>query len=277
MNDIQRRAELAQFLRTRRERLSPSQAHLPAGGRRRTPGLRREELAQIADVSLSWYIKLEQGQDIQVSAQVLESLARALQLTPAEHMHLFALARQELPLPGSLPAQRASADLQRVLDSFLPNPAFVANERWNVIARNRATARVFTPSMELTPRDRNLVWLIFTRPEQRQLFARWEDIARRMLALFRMSEGLYRADAWFLKQRDLLLEASPEFRAWWPQHDVNQAHITRKELNHPTVGPLVLQSTTLQIADAPQLKLFLYIPLPEADTANKLALLADAP
>lgn len=278
MNDAERRAELAHFLRTRRERLSPVQVDLPRLGRkRRTPGLRREELAQIADVSLSWYIKLEQGQDIQVSAQVLESLSRALQLTGDEQLHLFALARQELPLPSSPTPQRESSILQPVLDSFLPNPAFVTNERWDILARNRATAQVFTPSMVLTPADRNLVWLIFTRRELRQLFVHWEAIAQRMLALFRMSEGWYREDAWFLEQRDLLMQTSSEFRAWWPLHDVNQAHMRRKELNHPVVGSLVLQSTTLQVADAPHLKLFLYTPLPEEDTASKLIQLVDFP
>lgn len=271
MNDAERRAELAHFLRTRRERLSPGKVGLSRLGRkRRTPGLRREELAQVADVSLSWYIKLEQGQDIQVSVQVLESLSRALLLTADEHLHLFALARQQLPLPSSPTSQHESSILQPVLDSFLPNPAFVTNERWDVIARNRASAQVFTPSMTLTPQDRNLLWLIFIRPELRQLFVHWEASAQRMLALFRMNEGWYCEDAWFLEQRDALMQASPEFRAWWPLHNVNQAHIRRKELNHPTVGSLVLQSTTLQLADAPHLKLFLYTPLPEADTANKL-------
>ncbi len=157
-----------------------------------------------------------------------------------------------------------------MLDSFLPNSAFVTNGRWDVIARNRATAQVFTPSLVLTPADRNLVWFIFTRPELRQLFVHWEAIAQRMLALFRMSEGCYCEDGWFLEQRDALMLASSEFRTWWPLHDVHQAHIRRKELNHSAVGSLVLQSTTLQVADAPHLKLFLYTPLPETDTASKL-------
>ncbi|GHO48375.1 helix-turn-helix transcriptional regulator [Ktedonospora formicarum] len=278
MNDAERRSELAHFLRTRRERLSPVQVDLPRlGRRRRTPGLRREELAQIADVSLSWYIKLEQGQDIQVSVQVLESLSRALQFTADEQLHLFALARQELPLPSSSTPQQECSYLKPILDSFLPNPAFVTNERWDVIARNQATVQVFTPSMRLAPADRNLLWLIFTHPAQRKLFVHWEAIAQRMLALFRMSEGLYREDVWFLEQRDLLMQASSEFRAWWSLHDVNQAHMRRKELNHPVVGSLVLQSTTLQVADAPHLKLFLYTPLPEEDTASKLIQLVASP
>lgn len=277
MNDPQRRAELAHFLRTRRERLSPAQVHCSVGRRRRTPGLRREELAQIANVSLSWYIKLEQGHAIQTSAQVLESLSRALQLTPDEHLHLFALARQELPLPGAPTQHHESRDLKPILDAFLPNPAFVTNERWDVIARNQATAQVFTPSMVLTPQDRNLLWLLFTRPEQRELFVHWEAIAQRMLALFRMSEGLYQEDVWFLEQRELLLQTSAEFRVWWPLHQVHQAHVRRKELNHPVVGSLVVQSTTFQVADAPRLKLFLFTPLPEADTASKLVQLVAAP
>jgi hypothetical protein len=275
MNDTQRRSELAQFLRTRRERLSPVQAHLPFGrGRRRTPGLRREELAQIADVSLSWYIKLEQGQDIQVSGQIVESLAHALQLNAAERTHLFVLARQELPLPETPHTQHISTDHRHLLTSFLPNPAFIVNERWDVIGRNRAAQQVFTYQMTLTPQDHNLLWLIFTHPEQRRLYTQWEAIAQHMLALFRASEGLYREDSWFIELRDRLIQASPEFLMWWPQHNVGEVHVNRKELCHPAVGSLILQSTTLMLADAAHLRLFLYTPLPEADTASKLTQLA---
>ncbi len=119
MKDEQRRAELAHFLRTRRERLSPAQFALPAGTkRRRTPGLRREELAQVAGIGLTWYTKLEQGQEIQVSAQVLESLARVLQLTPDERTHLYVLAREQLPLPTQRHTPRISEDLQCLLDAL---------------------------------------------------------------------------------------------------------------------------------------------------------------
>jgi transcriptional regulator with XRE-family HTH domain len=275
MNDVERRAELAQFLRTRREHLSPTQVHLSPGGRRRTPGLRREELAQIAAVSFSWYVKLEQGQDIQVSAQVLEGLSRALQLTPNERTHLFVLARKELPLPVNSTPQRVSAELQQVLDAFHSYPAYIINERWDVIGQNRAAIQVFASQMVLTPQDRNLLWRIFTHPEQRKLYVQWEVIAQRILALFRVNEGLYCEDAWFVEQRDRLAQISPEFRTWWLRQDVDKAPVERKELNHPTVGPLVLQATTLHVADAPHLKLFLYTPLPEANTASKLVQLSD--
>jgi MmyB-like transcription regulator ligand binding domain len=184
---------------------------------------------------------------------------------------------EELPLPQSTTTRHISPDLQRVLDSFQPHPAFVANERWDVVARNRATSQVFTSHTVLTPQDRNLLWLIFTHTEQRKLYVQWEALAQYMLALFRASEGLYGEDAWFIEWKDLLMQASPEFRAWWPRHDVGAAHVRRKELNHPIVGKLVLQSTTLLVADAPHLKLFLYTPLPEADTASKLAQLASSP
>ncbi|WP_165422903.1 helix-turn-helix transcriptional regulator [Ktedonosporobacter rubrisoli] len=280
MDDKERRMELAKFLRTRRARLSPAQFHLPAGvGQRRTPGLRREELAQLAGVGLTWYTKLEQGQAIQVSAQILESLARTLQLNADERAHLFVLARTHLPLPSANPVeQHISADLQRVLDSFNPYPAFVVNQHWDISGRNLACARVF--SYSTTPhrhQAHNLLWLMFTDPALRQLFVEWEPIARRALALFRASEGRDADSAWFSELRDRLLQASPEFSAWWQLYDVCESHIERKELNHPCVGQLILQSTTMLLTNAPELRLFLYTPLPEADTAHKLAFLLEQP
>ncbi|HLZ61279.1 MAG TPA: helix-turn-helix transcriptional regulator [Ktedonosporobacter sp.] len=276
MNDEQRRAELAQFLRIRRERLSPAQVHLPERkGRRRTPGLRREELAQVAGVGLTWYTKLEQGQDIQVSAQVLESLSQALQLTSAERTHLFVLAREHLPLPAQTYAQGLSEDQQHILNALQPNPAYIANDRWDIVGWNQAASQVFGYSSALSSWERNQLWLLFTDPRQRKLFDdQWEGIAQRMLALFRARAARYAGDPWFSERRDRLMQVSPEFRAWWSRYDIAEAHIGRKNLKHPVVGSLVLQSTTLLLADDSGLKILLYTPLPEEDTAKKLATLA---
>ncbi|GHO61489.1 hypothetical protein KSC_003810 [Ktedonobacter sp. SOSP1-52] len=144
-----------------RERLLPAQFHLPVGGRRRrTPGLRREELAHLAGIGLTWYVKLEQGQDIQVSAQVLESLACTLQLTPDERNYLFLPAREQFPLPLHTPLPNISVELQNVLDALLPNPAFVTNERLDILGWNRSASRVFADYASLPAWERNLVWLI---------------------------------------------------------------------------------------------------------------------
>lgn len=276
MNDAERRAALAHFLQTRRARLSPAHFHLPDGGRRRrTPGLRREELAQLAGIGLAWYVKLEQGQDIQVSAQVLESLARTLQLTPDERTYLFVLAREHLPLPIHTAPPQISAELQNVLDTFLPSPAFVVNERLDIVGWNRTASQIFADFAALPAWERNLVWLVFTDPAQRTLYVQWEKTAQRILGLFRASGGQHADDDWFIERRDQLMQASPEFRAWWVRHDVGEGHLKRKELVHPVVGLLVVQPMALVVADDPNLIISLYTPLPEADTARKLAQLAE--
>ncbi|MGG3574289.1 helix-turn-helix transcriptional regulator [Bacillus gobiensis] len=230
MNDKQRRAELADFLRTRRERLSPTAFNITVDGRRRTPGLRREELAQISGISYTWYMKLEQGQNIQVSEQVLESLSQALRLSANERNHLYVLARKQLPLPKQTEIHQVNQELQLVLNSFNSSPAFVTNERWDIVGWNHAASKVFVDYSTLFSWERNLVWLIFTRPEFRELYIEWECVAQRVLALFRASGGHDTNETWFTKLRDQLLQISPEFQSWWSQHDVGDAHVGRKEL-----------------------------------------------
>jgi hypothetical protein len=276
MKDEQRRAELAHFLRTRRERLKPSQFSLPEGAKhRRTPGLRREELAQIAAISPIWYTKLEQGQQIQVSAQVLESLVRTLQLTSQEREYLYLLAREHLPLPARHHTPSITPHQQSMLDALNPYPAVILNERWDVLGWNHNASQVFTDYRTLSDWERNILWLMFTRPEQRTFYANWEPMSKQILAQFRASSGSSTGEDWWLSRRDRLMQASPEFRQWWSRHDIGAIQISQKELNHPRVGMLVLQPTALVLADDPNLKLFLYIPLAQADTAKKLSLLAD--
>lgn len=271
MNDEQRRAELAHFLRSRRERLSPAQFHLPVGAKiRRTPGLRREELAQVAGVSTSWYMKLEQGQEIQVSAQVLESLAQALQLTSSEREHLYVLAREQLPLPPKHHTSRISKDLQETLDVLNPHPVMVLNERLDVVGWNRAASLVFADFDALPDGERNFVWIMLTQPDQRHLYADWHYWARQTVALFRTSTGRISGDSSFIELRDRLMQASSEFREWWSRHDIGEAPIVQKKLHHPLVGLLVLRTTPLLLAEDPNLKVFVFTPLPEADTAQKL-------
>lgn len=274
MKDEQRRAELAHFLRSRRERLKPSQFSLPQGAKqRRTPGLRREELAQLAGISPIWYTKLEQGQPIQVSAQVLESLAQTLQMNSQEREYLYVLAREHLPLPISHHTPTISADRQSMLDALNPNPALILNERWDVVGWNRSASRVFTDYQTLSAWERNLIWLMFARPEQRTRYPDWESLGKRILATFRARSGSGAGEIWWIVLRDRLMQASPEFREWWSRHDIGTEG-SQKELYHPLAGLLALQSTTLVLADDPNLRLFLYTPLAQTDTAEKLVWLA---
>ncbi len=276
MDDERRRAALADFLRTRRARVTPAAAGLPPGPRRRTPGLRREEVAQVASVSAAWYTWLEQGRDIRASRGVLESIAAALRLTPDERRHLFLLADQPLGAALSPASETVSAAHQRVLDGLGVNPAYMTGRRSDILAWNRAATAVLGDFAALPARERNTIWRLFATADC-HLFADWEDLAQRALAQFRADSARYVGDPWFAELIDDLQRVSPEFRAWWPRHDVLGMPDGRKVLNHPTAGRLALEHTTFQVPDAPDLKLVVYTPL-EADTATRLArLLAVAP
>ena len=276
VNDQERRNELAHFLRTRRERMSPEALGLPGSSRRRTPGLRREELAVLAGIGVTWYTGLEQSRDITVSAQVLENLARVLDLNAAERNHLFLLARQQQPIDPYPCTTTASPALQRILESMGTSPAYVANPRWDVLAWNQAMARVYQTDFGALPlRERNILRLTFTHPFRRMLLVNWEKAAKDLLAVFRASTERYVGEPWLKALVAELELASPEFRAWWPHHAIQATHSGKKELNHPLVGRLVLQPTTFQVTDAPDLRMVIYTPLAEANTAQKLAQLVE--
>ena len=180
-----RHAELTDFLRTRRAQVTPEQVGLEANGRRRTPGLRREEVAQLAGVGLSWYTWLEQGRDIHPSAQVLDAIARVLALDAAERAHLFHLARVELPLPeGDYPRQ-ASPELRAIVAGLVPHPAFVTGPRADLLAWNRPAVAVFTDFGAMPPEGRNLLRWLFADPARDHTAATWEDTAKHTLARFR--------------------------------------------------------------------------------------------
>ncbi|WP_311198755.1 helix-turn-helix transcriptional regulator [Paenibacillus hexagrammi] len=213
--------ELAQFLRTRRARITPEQAGLPSGGRRRTPGLRREEVAQLSGVSVDWYTWLEQGRNIQVSSQVLDSIARTLQLDYNERRHLFILALQQLPADVTPIEEPISSSLQDFLDLQGTSPAFVSDQRLTIVAWNKAASLIYGQYETMTTRERNTVWRTFNSPYVREVLQdNWEKHARHRLAQFRASYGKFAGDPWWLEMIEELNQASPEFRAWWPQHDV---------------------------------------------------------
>jgi transcriptional regulator with XRE-family HTH domain len=265
-----RRAELARFLRTRRERLSPAEVGLPVAGRRRTPGLRREELALLAGLGTSWYTWLEQGRAITVSAQALESVAQALRLTAEERAHLFILARGEIPVSQAAITTVVDAPTQQTLDALNPCPAYVVNAQWTVVAWNTAACRVFIDFARLAGRERNLLWLLFTRPTLRERYEEWEQVARRMLGLFRVSAAGAVGEAWYRELIEDLCRLSPEFQAWWSQHDIASSPREVKVMNHPQVGQLVFASNPLQVAHAPDAWMLVYTPDPQTDTRAKV-------
>lgn len=275
-HDEQRREELARFLRTRRARLSPAEVGLSAVGRRRTPGLRREEVAELAGVGVSWYTWLEQGRPITVSVPVLESLARALRLDAAERTHLFILARRERPvLPNPASAYPPPA-VQLILQELRDLPAYVANARWDVVAWNEAARRVFWDFAALEPGDRNLLHLVFVDPLARRIYPDWQHAAQVTLAHFRASAGHYVGEEWLTALVAGLSCESSEFAAWWDRAEIRGAPEGAKEVEHPVAGRLVLDLMLLQIAPTPDLWLMVYTPAPETDTAAKLRRLMSA-
>ena len=212
--------ELGDFLRTRRSRISPEQVGLPRGERRRTPGLRRAEVAQLAGVSVDWYTWLEQGRPISVSLQVLESLVHVLQLNANEREHLFFLAHQQPPPETMPPRETVSAALYHFLDQFDLSPAFAIGSRWDIVAWNEAARLVLYNFPRATLRERNVVWRTFTSAEHRQLVIDWEKHARRILAQFRTSYGRFPGDPYMTALVHDLLAVSPDFRTWWAYHEV---------------------------------------------------------
>lgn len=270
MNDEQRRRELKDFLHTRRARLTPADVGLPNGSRRRTPGLRREEVAIRANVSTTWYTFLEQGRDIRVSEQVLESIAQALQLAPEERTHLFMLALQQAP--PDLPVQQevVSPALQRVLNQFdAVGPAYITGSRWDVLAWNQSACILLSDFGAMSFRERNFVWFFFTNAEHRRMVIDWEDHAQLIVSKFRGTCSHYLGDERLTELIEDLQRVSPEFREWWSRHDVYGKNEGRKEYEHPTVGRLVFEYTVFQPEGFPDLRFVVYNPLPEADTPEK--------
>ena len=273
---VYRLQELGDFLRTRRTRLTPEEVGLPRGSRRRTPGLRRTEVAQMVGVSVDWYTWLEQGRSITPSTQVLERLVQTLRLDTNERTHLFLLAQQQPPPTLIVEPETVSPALQHFLDQFGTRPAFVSGRRWDILAWNDAGCAIFGDFRQRTaPRERNTVWGIFTNPLSRQFVVNWEDDARQILAQFRNNCGRYPEDAQLTELIHDLMIHSPEFRAWWPEHEVLSGQEGRKTLNHPQVGYLMFERLTFQVFDTPDLKVTVYTPLEEADTPRKLEQLLD--
>jgi transcriptional regulator with XRE-family HTH domain len=213
------RHELAAFLLARREHLSTADVGLPSGGRRRTPGLRREEVAALAGVGLTWYTWLEQGRDIGVSAAFLDSLARVLKLDAAERRHLFLLAHERPPAEPGKTWCVLPPPMRRLMHD-LPHPAFVLNLRWDVLGSNSLADQLFGFDSH-APERRNLLWLLFTDPLLHERFAGWEEQAPQMLSSFRRDFARATQEADIHELVDELEKVSPEFKLWWRQHDVH--------------------------------------------------------
>jgi transcriptional regulator with XRE-family HTH domain len=270
------RAELSEFLRTRRARLRPEDVGLQDYGRyRRVPGLRREELAQLAGVSVAYYTRLEQGNGRHVSAEVLDAIARALRLSDAEHAHLTHLAKpkQQKKKPAGR-AQQVRGPLRTLLDTMDGVPAILVGRRSDILVWNRMAAAVFGDWAELPAREQNWARLVFLRPEYRDLFVDWEHKASDVVSQLRMDAGSHPDDPRLSALVGELSVRSHEFRRLWATHDVKERCHGNQRLHHPLVGELDLRLESFHQADAHEQMLVTYHAEPNSPSAEALRLLA---
>jgi len=259
---LEQRREFGAFLSSRRARLQPAEFGLPAGPRR-TAGLRREEVAVLAGVSVSWYTWLEQGRDIQPSAEALKRIAKVLRLDRVESAHLFALS--SLEAPAAVTGGGVSPGLEMLVRAIDPIPAYVRNTRLDILAWNDAVADMLVDYGSLLPHERNTLRLLFLYVPYRTRILDWEQMARGMISAFRAARAQARDKAPFDSLVEELSHASPEFRAWWQDTDVKGFEEGRKRLVHPKTGTLMdFTYVALTPEGRPDLSLVTYIPRPPA-------------
>jgi transcriptional regulator with XRE-family HTH domain len=247
--------ELGALLQSRRERLQPADVGLPPGSRRRTGGLRREEVAALAAISPTYYTFLEQGRDLHPSRQVLDALAAALHLDATERAHLHQLVHGTPPAPVAPVTETLAEGVAELVTRLDPYPTYVTGRRWDVLAANRAARALWTDWTALLPADRNMLWWTFTHPAARSVLVDWEHEASTLLARLRSAAARHPNDPGFGELIKRLHTTSPEVRAWWPRHQVAPIGAGTKRLRHPILGELVLHHVVLTTADDPEQKL----------------------
>ena len=272
-----RRTELASFLRSRRERIQPVEAGLPPGGRRRTPGLRREEVALLAGISVEYYTRLERGNARGVSESVLEGIARALQLNEAERAHLIDLvhaANTTRPTRRRPTQQRVRPSVQRILDSMTGTPAFVQNGRLDVLYANQLGYALYSEAFHDRVHPANLARFFFLDSRATDFFIEWENVANDIVALLRAEAG---RDPYDRALSDLIGELSTrseEFRVRWAAHNVRFHRTGVKRFHHPLVGYLTLAYEALELPGDPGQTIFAYTAEPNSPSHDALNLLA---
>lgn len=254
----EQRRELGAFLISRRARLDPDEYGMPKGTRR-TPGLRREEVAVLAGVSVSWYTWLEQGREIQPSADALQRIAKVLKLNRVESSHLFALSPREEPVSRQIDTG-VSDGLEMLVRAIDPIPAYVRNAQLDILAWNDAVADLFIDYGSLKPHERNTLRLLFLYQPYRTLILDWEQMARGMISVFRASRAHAQNKAPFDALIKELTENSPEFEEWWQDNEVLGMSEGNKRLQHPTSGHIEFTYVALTPEGRPDLSLVTYIP-----------------
>jgi transcriptional regulator with XRE-family HTH domain len=268
MTDMVQREELASFLRSRREATDPVSVGVRPGPRRRTPGLRREELAQLSGISVTWYTWLEQGRRISVSREVIESLARVLRMTSPEREHLFTVAGLALPAQTVGPPE-VDDTLRRLVQTLDPSPAFVVNPWWDLLTYNETYSFFHGGLDRRPPAERNVLWLFFGTDPARSVIVNWPDEARQLVGQLRARLAQYPGDPRGPELVAALTAASPKFAELWREHVTARFRSYRKRYQHPTVGLLSLDIIALTASSDDQQRLIVLLPADQA-TADKL-------
>ena len=264
---------LGAYLKGRRTKLDPAALGFPAQ-RRRTPGLRREEVAQRANISATWYTWLEQGRGGAPSADVRERIARALMLTDVEREHLFLLGLGRPPDVRYQTSEGVTPRLQRVLDTLEPCPAFIRTATWDVVAWNQAATVMLTDYGSLPPEQRNVLRFIFLDPRVRAAQYDWESVARFVVGAFRVDAARAGAGAEVQPLVDELCRLSPEFKAMWRDNDVRSHGEGVKRIRHPILGPISFEYSAFAVDGRPDLSMVVYNPATPADAERIRSLIA---
>jgi transcriptional regulator with XRE-family HTH domain len=274
--DLTAAAQLGKLLRARREGLTPADVGLAPGRRRRTPGLRREEVAHLASISATYYALLEQGRARHPSPQVIDALAIALGLVPSERDYLHALAAGESSASAAHAARETlAAGVAELVARLDPHPTYVTGRRWDVLTSNRAARVLWTDWPALPEPDRNLLLWMFAAPQAREVFIEWEKEAAAQLGRFRTAAARHLTDPSFGELIDRLHATGPQARTLWKRHDIVPLGGGRKRLRHPELGEITLQHVVLQIAENPDHKLVTFAPTPD-DEPRIAALISQA-
>ena len=277
MNRETRLQALSEFLKTQRSKINPQMVGLPVGTRRRTPGLRREEVAHLAGVSTTWYTWLEQGRDITVSNSVLDAISDALQLNKDERNYLYALALPEAEKRSFSNEEVTviSPALTKILNELRNCPIIISDRRCHIVGWNPAAAHVFLDFEQIPKEERNLIQLLFSRKEFKSLAVNWEHFVKGFLAIFRTYYGQYVGDQWYTSFINEMEQNFPEFHELWNESEVSSAPDVLIEFRHAKAGKMLFNLTSLQVQGNIDLRSSVYTPVENTNTESKLRKLMD--
>ncbi|WP_282939220.1 helix-turn-helix transcriptional regulator [Paenibacillus sp. RC67] len=272
MNHQTRLQALSVFLKSQRAKISPESVGLVSGSRRRTPGLRREEVAQLAGVSATWYTWLEQGRDIKVSVSVLDCIAAALRLTGDERKYLFSLALDSGSGTSLLQEEQPqiSPSLQTILQELRNCPTIISDRRCQIVGWNQAASHIFLDFEQIPQDQRNMIRLLFTRKEFRSLAVNWEHFVSGFLSIFRAYYGQYVDDEWYGQFLEEMKALHPDFHTLWEQSRVSSAPEVLIEFRHAKAGKMLFHLTSLQVQGDADLRCSIYTPAPDTSTEAKI-------